>query len=286
MGRNPNGSKKNKGKSKKGTKNKGKSKKGSLLDMVHQKWDLDDANNRLLGGGNAGGGAGAAPPAVPRAAQEALGRASYAGDAAAAHKAVVEDGADVNAAVYNTYDGTMGGKWTAVLVAALYGHSGVLDVLLSPPVSADPARATDITGSAEPCLVACRTDHPDAVTMLLSHGADPNSATNTNGYTPCMAAAWKGSAACLRALSEGAARQGVSLDVKAVVARRGYWTGKTALDIAVQYNKEEAAAYLRDELGALRAAELPPPRKPPKSAAKINILSSNHTSNKHTSTSQ
>ena len=96
MGRNPNGSKKNKGKSKKGTKNKGKSKKGSLLDMVHQKWDLDDANNRL--------------PERRRAAQEALGRASYAGDAAAAHKAVVEDGADVNAAVYNTYDGTMGGN--------------------------------------------------------------------------------------------------------------------------------------------------------------------------------
>ena len=45
--------------------------------------------------------------------------------------------------------------------------------------------------------------------------------------------------------------------------------GDTALDIAVRNNQEEAAAYLRDELGALRAAELPPPRKPPKSAAKI-----------------
>ena len=30
-----------------------------------------------------------------------------------------------------------------------------------------------------------------------------------------------------------------------------------------------AAPGLRDELGALRAADLPPPRKPPKSAAKI-----------------
>ena len=30
----------------------------------------------------------------------------------------------------------------------------------------------------------------------------------------------------------------------------------------------EAAVFLRDELGALRAADLPPLRKPPKSAAK------------------
>ena len=32
--------------------------------------------------------------------------------------------------------------------------------------------------------------------------------------------------------------------------------GKTALDLAVHFNKEEAAAYLRDNLGALRAADL------------------------------
>ncbi len=82
-----------------------------------------------------------------------------------------------------------------------------------------------------------------------------------------MIAAAIGRTACLHALAEGTARQpeGRTLDVNAVDR-----DGKTALDIALSCNgNEEAAAYLRDELGALRAADLPPPRKPPKSAAKI-----------------
>ena len=49
----------------------------------------------------------------------------------------------------------------------------------------------------------------------------------------------------------------------------GWAKSNTALDIALQYNKEEAAAYLRDKLGARRAADLAQPSKPPKSAAKI-----------------
>ena len=64
----------------------------------------------------------------------------------------------------------------------------------------------------------------------------------------------------------GAARQGRALDVNAV-ATRGAWKGKTALDVALEYGKAETAAVLRDELGALRAADLPQ-KKRPKSAMK------------------
>ena len=110
----------------------------------------------------------------------------------------------------------------------------------------------------------------DAVAVLRAHGADPNRVMfGLFGFTPCMYAAYCGRTACLRALAQGTARQeGRTLDVNAVATGGGF-KGKTALDLALDQDKDEAAAYLRDELGALRAADLPPPRKPPKSAAKI-----------------
>ena len=166
----------------------------------------------------------------------------------------VDDGADKDAAVFTAY-GTMGGTCTAAYVAARYGRANVLgDVLLPAPVSADPNTGNTANGRT-PCHIACASDQPDAVAVLLAHGADPNRA-DKDGRTPCMMAArCGGNTACLRALAEGAARQGVALDVNAV-ATGGYWKGKTALDIARERNEAGAAACLRDELGALRAADL------------------------------
>ena len=63
-----------------------------------------------------------------------------------------------------------------------------------------------------------------------------------HGYTPSI-----------RALAEGAAQQGFALAVNAVVTGNERWEGKTALDVALECNHAETAAYLRDELGALRA---------------------------------
>ena len=199
-------------------------------------------------------------------AQRRLGLASRNGAVDAARKAL-DDGADANAAVFDI-EGTMDdGNATAAYVAAIHGQCGVLGVLLAAPISADPDKADTRYGET-PCHTACANAKPDAVTVLLAHGANPNLA-DRNGWTACMYAANRGRTACLRALAEGTARQeGRTLDVNATVTD-GRFKGKTALDIALERNEEEAAAYLRDELGALRAVDLPPPRKPPKSAAKI-----------------
>ena len=56
---------------------------------------------------------------------------------------------------------------------------------------------------------------------------------DNGGVTPSMIAAVEGDTACLRALAEGAARQGVALDVNAV-GTVGRWRGKTALDLALE----------------------------------------------------
>ena len=188
-------------------------------------------------------------------AQANLGKSARWGDAVAARKAVVEDGADVNAAVFD-HMGTLGGRRTAAFLAASWGHIGVLGVLLVAPVHADPDKGDTKFGET-PCMTACMNNHPDAVTLLLAHGADPNRA-DTEGWTPCMWAADGGYTACLRALAKGTAQQeDRTLDVNAM-ATDGYYRGKTALDLALDMNNEEAAAFLRDELGAQSATDLLP----------------------------
>ena len=86
--------------------------------------------------------------------------------------------------------------------------------------------------------------------MLLALGADPTVATKY-GFTPCMSAACSGSVPCLRALAAGGPGGALGDAVNAVSNH-----GVTALDYAVQRNKDEAAACLRDELGGKRAADL------------------------------
>ena len=177
----------------------------------------------------------------------------------------VEDGADVNAAVFDCCGkiiwNELDGPCTATYLAASLGRCDVLGVLLAAPISADPDKGETTGSKMTPCHIACESNNPGAVTLLLAHGADPNF-VDEYGWTPCMSAAAHGSTASLRALAAGAAvQEGRALDVNAVHED----DGRTALDIAlsgdVSYwpeeedqarsDLEEAAACLRDELGAL-----------------------------------
>ena len=107
-----------------------------------------------------------------------LGRASATGDAAGARKAVVEDGADANAAVFKE-SGAVGGPYTAAYVAACHGHCGVLDVLLAAPFSADPDKVGDTHNGWTPCHVACRYDHPTRSRCCWCTAPTPTSPTKT-----------------------------------------------------------------------------------------------------------
>ena len=124
-----------------------------------------------------------------------------------------------------------------------------------------------ITGADSPGLTAdvvrdamVALEHTDAVLVLLALGADPTVA-DTEGWTPCMACVeidnpanpFSGSVPCLRALAAGG--PGGVLVGDAVNAVNTS-TGNTALDTALNYDRHECAAVLRDELGGKRAAEL------------------------------
>ena len=90
---------------------------------------------------------------------------------------------------------------------------------------------------------------------MLQHGADPNPADN-DGVTPCMWAAIHGHEDCLRALAEGGPGGTLTDDDHInAVATGVWWTGKTALDLAVARHNNDIAEFLRG-LGAVRGAEL------------------------------
>ena len=181
-----------------------------------------------------------------------LGKACCWGDLDSARRAV-EAGADPNEAAFK-YNGSVGGTHTAAYVAAWKDRVDVLRFLLG-DAGADPNKGENTDDGWTPCHVACYNGNDGIVRVLLAAGADPNRASaDGKGRTPCMRAAFYGHVACLRALREGS--PGGALASVNAVATGGIWGGKTALDIAEQRNKDEAAAFLRDELGALCAAVL------------------------------
>lgn len=71
------------------------------------------------------------------------------------------------------------------------------------------ARYTDDDGfgsrmDCAPLHLAARNEQADVIELLLSFGADPQ-ALDEDGHTPLHTAAWRGSAACMKALVEGGA---------------------------------------------------------------------------------
>lgn len=191
-----------------------------------------------------------------------LGRATVQNDPDGVNEAV-NAGADPHAGVFNLDSGEMGGIYTAVFLASFNGCADALHVLLSTP-DMDPDNGLADSGQT-PCHMSCLVGRPSAVKVLIAHGADPNRAANQTGFTPCMWAAYQGHTACLQALAEGAARRGQVLDVNAMATGEG-WKGKTALDMALDCNNDDAAKCLRDELGALRAKDVRRARRRKKKA--------------------
>jgi ankyrin repeat protein len=76
--------------------------------------------------------------------------------------------------------------WTAIFVAAGYGHAGIVSALLA--AKADPTVVTADDGST-PLFAACMTGHTDVATMLLAAGADADAGRQKDGMTPLGIAA-------------------------------------------------------------------------------------------------
>ena len=187
-------------------------------------------------------------------AQRHLGIACKTGDVPRAFEAIAA-GADVNADVFSPDGHLDDDTWacTATYVGANARKMAVLRVLID--MGADVDKGDPAQGHT-PCRGACGMNCPDAVTLLLKHGADPNIA-DKEGWTPLHVVALQGYTRCLRALAEGARAQGKPLVVNALSD-----ANVTALDLALHKKHAEAAAYLRDELGAKLRVELVDLRMP------------------------
>ena len=199
-----------------------------------------------------------APFDDPAEAMGLLGTACAAGDLAGVQRALAH-GAHPAPAVYGddgrtprAQEGTTGGTNPALLVAALNGHAHVARFLIA--VGADPDAGDTLFGTtyATPAHAACDKGHADVVRVLLALGADAGVATKEGKRTPAMLAAMRGHVGCLRALGEGATGGGADgaghHELASVNAVNDY--GRTALDYAEMRRRTEAAAFLRDELGA------------------------------------
>jgi len=91
----------------------------------------------------------------------------------------VASGADVNAKVYYG-DGMIGGKCTAVYLAARYNKLRALRFLLG-AAGANPNANTDSNGFT-PYRAACYNHHHDAVRILFACGARLDHSTGTGGW--------------------------------------------------------------------------------------------------------
>ena len=98
--------------------------------------------------------------------------------------------ADVEAKVYDG-DGKVGGKYTAVYVAARNNKLRVLRFLLC-AAGADPnadcgSYSKASSGRDTPCYIACWFHRHDAVRMLVARGARPDHSTGTGRQRKCPA---------------------------------------------------------------------------------------------------
>ena len=108
------------------------------------------------------------------------------------------------------------------------------------PASAAPPSTEEVTD--ERLLFDWASDkapHPKEMVALMDHGAKPDGYRDARGKTALMMAARMGKVECARALLAGGAD-------RTLRPTGGYYTGKTALEMAEAEGEAEAAALLRE----------------------------------------
>lgn len=158
---------------------------------------------------------------VPGASGAEVAEAAKAKDAAAV-KALLKSGADVNAA--------QGDGMTALHWAATNGDAPLVQMLLSAGAN---VRATTRLGGITALHMASQGGHSEVVAALIAAGANPNLATST-GATALMLAARSGSTDTVTRLVE----TGADINAK----EKGF--GQTALMIAAGLDRADVVKLL------------------------------------------
>ena len=166
-----------------------------------------------------------------RASDADVADAAKARDAAAV-KALLKNGADVNAA--------QGDGMTALHWAASNGDAALTQMLLSAGAN---IRATTRLGGITPLLMASQAGHAQVVATLLAAGADANSMTAT-GATALMLAARSGSTETVTRLVE----TGADINAK----EKGF--GQTALMVAAGLDRADVVKLLMSRGADWKAA--------------------------------
>lgn len=187
--------------------------------------------------------AGLAPLPAPLAGLDGpVADAAMRGDAAAV-RALIAEGADVNEAQGDgmtalhwaarnrdgelvrdlleagakVVAGTRIGHYTPLHMAAEAGAGEVVEVLLG--AGADPGRAITVGGGARPLHFAAESGSERAVAALVVAGADVNATEDSWGQTPLIFAASRGRTAAVRALLGAGADPAMHTRVTDVAAR-------------------------------------------------------------------
>jgi ankyrin repeat protein len=209
----------------------------------------------------------AAVPTSPRIGGDApVADAAQRRDAARV-KALIKQGADVNAA--------QGDGMTALHWAATHGDVDAARMLMSAGARVE---AMTRNGNYTPLHLAARAGTAAVVKALLEAGANPNAKTTSGGASPLHFAAAQGSADVVNALlDKGAAVDGRDgawdetplmwaaaynrLDALAALVKHGANVALTSKveDIPAREKADRAALTLRNRrIAALKAAEQPP----------------------------
>ena len=104
------------------------------------------------------------------------------------------------------------------------------------------ARANAWKQDKETALLKAATEGHEEVTIALAEGGADLEAADNDGWTSLMRAAYWGRSGVVRRLLELGADH-------TAVGTGGRYEGKTALECAVRYSNEEAAALLREWAG-------------------------------------
>lgn len=125
-----------------------------------------------------------------------------------------------------------GDGWTALHLAAFFGHDGAVRLLLE--AGADTESQSHNRQDNMPLHAATAGLHRDVTERLIQHGADLD-ARNAEGMTPLHMAAYAGDLDMLALFLKAGAR---------LNARDG--RGRSLLGLAIEQGREKAAVWLRE----------------------------------------